>query len=465
MSFDRFQSADITSQSASKRLKSEDPNAEIGDGARRIDVISQLEGVSHVLEEIFFHVDAATVCESVKVSTTWKRLINSLDVFVWKKNLKMSPTWRTLSARMEHSQPQLWDRMKKGDASSYREAFRYVEGNVRQIAQSTVNINFQTLLNLDRNNSVIMMSDQYVFIGGSSKVVILNRWTRKVVIDFVCRGHVIDMQLNERFLVLIYKCSSTVYHKIDVYDVRNLEYVQTLGTNSFDYETKFSLGSDVIFIVHCRWDHLYFGVQRWDPAAARFVRDPETEGRLNVQSEDTFFRYHCKGIYVDDKYLIVDSIIKADETRLIKVFSLETMQLVRERKFYDHLDIRKEYHDGAIVVRTFPADGQPSRVALWDVDKGTVQPIADHPSQFVYSFNLAHHPFQIVMISKRRRCQLLLVQRGQPTLMDIPSQYLVLMPDFKIYLQHLHFDGVQMVALFHDMKNKRWEIMMADLVG
>jgi len=165
---------------ACKIFKSEDCNTEVGDGTRQVDIISQLEGVPHVLEEIFFHVDVATVCESVKVSTTWKRLINSLGVFVWKKNLKMSPTWRTLAVRMEHLQPQLWDRMKKGDATSYRGACRYVEGNIRQISQSaTKNFNFKAVH--EGEYRVIRMNDKYVFIGGRSKVVILNRWTRQLV--------------------------------------------------------------------------------------------------------------------------------------------------------------------------------------------------------------------------------------------------------------------------------------------
>ena len=76
-----------------------------------MDIISQLEGVPHAIEEIFLHVDTATLCESVvKVSTTWKRLITSLKIKwkrVWKKNMRMSLHWRTLSARMEQLQPKL----------------------------------------------------------------------------------------------------------------------------------------------------------------------------------------------------------------------------------------------------------------------------------------------------------------------------------------------------------------------
>ena len=56
-----------------KRFKSEDSNAEVGDGTKQIDVISQLEGIPHVLEQIFFHFDTAKLLETAKVSVTDRR--------------------------------------------------------------------------------------------------------------------------------------------------------------------------------------------------------------------------------------------------------------------------------------------------------------------------------------------------------------------------------------------------------
>jgi len=462
---------------ACKRFKSEDCNAEVGDGTGQVDIISQLEGVSHVLEEIFFHVDVATVCESVKVSTTWKRLINSLGVFVWKKNLKMSPTWRTLAVRMEHLQPQLWDRMNKGDASSYREACRYVEDNIRQISQSaTKNFNFKAVHKGEA--TFIRMNDKYVFFGARSKVVILNRWTRQPVKDFVCCGGVYNMQLNERFLVV------QLTDEMVIYDVQRLERIQTLGRREPHYRMIFGLGSDVIFIGEPHYNAKFglgsvvnfigkppflwqqpndykFEVHRWNASAARFVRDTETEDRLKVIDAYNAFMY----IYVDDKYLILDFDIGVDNSRLIKVFSLETMQLLRERKFDFMLSkrIRKEYHDGGIVVRTLPTDGQPSCVALWDVDKDTVQPISDHPNQFFHSFTMTHHPFQIVVEEREDHDQLLLVQRGQPTgnsFIDMPSRLCV--PQDLLNHNGMCFDGVQMIAQSY---GESIRLMMADLVG
>ena len=307
-----------------------------------MDIISRLEGISHVLEEIFLHLDSATLFESVKVSTTWKRLITSLDVFVWKNNVRMLPTWRTLSTRMEHSQPQLRDRMKKGDATSYRAACRYVEDNIRQISQSaTKNLNFETLLRAEYTDSVVRMSDRYVFISWENNFVIFNRWTQIPVKEFFYPETILDIQFNERFVVVQLGC-----YEIAVYDAQTLEYIQTPETNSaIEYQMTFGLGSDVIFIRKPSKKSKYFkfDVHRWNPQTARFVRDTETEERLKV----TFVKCCYMHIYVDDKYLIVDFDITANNSRLIKVFSLETLQRVRKRKFlYDFHNIRREYHDG-----------------------------------------------------------------------------------------------------------------------
>ena len=433
-----------------------------GDGTRQVDIISQLEGVPHVLEEIFHHVDIATIRQSVNVSTTWKRLINSLNLWkcVWKKNLKMSPTWRTLSTRMEHLQPQLWDRMKKCDASSYREAFRYVEGNVRQISQSAKeNLYFQTVFNAYFHISIFRMNDKYVFTNDMSQVLIYNRWTRQLVKHFRC-GYVLDMQLNDRFLVV------RLSDEIVVYDVQKLECIQKLEIDELDCAATFCLGLDVVFIYEKRMheDHLEFGVHRWNASAARFFRDTETEERLKV----TFVDFNDMSMYVDEKFLILDFYIWADYSRLIQIFSLETMQLIRERKFGYNSGIRAEYHDGGIVVHTFPADGRPSCVALWDVDKDTVQPIADHPSRFVDSFTMTHHPFQIVVTEGEDQEKLLLLRRGQPTknsLIDMSYQHCVHCP-FTFPLSSLYFDGVQMIAISENwLYNGRREIEMADLVG
>ena len=184
--------------------------------------------------------------------------------------------------------------------------------------------------------------------------------------------------------------------------------------------------------------------------------------------------YSSMHIYVDDKYLIIDFDYWVDCSRLIKVFSLETMQLLRERNFKlnfycifaKRYDIWNEYHDGGIVVWTLPTGGQPSCVALWDVDKDTVQPITDHPNQFFHSFTMTHHPFQIVVQRRENHDQLLLVQRGQPSrnsVIDMPSQLCV--PKILLYHYHLYFDGVQMIAQAYDYSIRRYRIMMADLVG
>jgi len=231
---------------------------------------------------------------------------------------------------------------------------------------------------------------------------------------------------------------------------------------------KFCLGSDVIFICaqESQSKDYKFDVHRWCASAARFVRDTDTEDRLKVTSVYNAYI----DVYVDDKYLIINFNYWVNGSRLIKVFCLETMQLLRERKFYSILSSRykiwNEYHDGGIVVWTRQIGRRSSCVALWDVDKDTVQPITDHPNQFLHSFTMTHHPFQIVVQKEKKSTQLLLVQRGQPTgnsFIDMPSQLCV--PNDLFYRNNLCFDGVQMIAQFYDQSKNEFKIMMADLVG
>ena len=461
---------------ACKRIKTEDSDEEVGDGTRRVDIISQLERVPNVLEEIFLHLDIATVCECVIVSTTWKRLITSRslwkNLFLWREHLRVSSTWRTFSARMEYSQPQLWNRMKIGDSSSYREACQYVQGNIQQIPQFTVkDFNFQVLPNRTCKPMVtnIRLNEKHVFIGGDSGVRIFNRWTRELVKVFHRNfGFVNDMQLNERFLVVQFT------KRIDVYDVQKLVHIQPLenkkNKKNFDFlETKFVQGLDhrivVISNTSMNPTNLMFEVHRWNLSAARFFRDPGTEHRLKVDDLSIFPHVY---LHVDEKYLIVDFPAdnkpgKAD--RRIKVLSLETMQLVIERQFVDYGNrIRSEYHDGGIVVKTCTTDGQPY-VALWDVDKDTVQPIADHPSQFEDSFAMAHHPFQIVLEKKEDSQQLLLVRRCERTRNCViamsPQRWVDPSSDFHFSHTTTYFDGLQMITESYD---GRIEVVMADLI-
>ena len=489
---------------ACKRFKSEYSNVEVLEGTRQMDIICK---------QIYF--DTATLSETEKVSLARKQLITSLNLWriVWKKNVRlsvtagkqhlrlqlrdrmkrgdpssyqetlryvkerMSPTGKALWARMQHLQPQLWDRMKKGDPSSYREAYDYVEGNIRQISQFGMNsVNYQTLAIEygSKRDTEIRMNDKYVFTGGRDKVSILNRWTRKTVKDLVFRGSVGDMQLNERFLVVHVHNRTEKHDQIDVYDVQKLVHIQTLETiHSSDLKI-FGLGSDVVFFSEkeMQYKHLMFHVHRWNPSAARFVRDTDTEDRLKVASH--VHRYTLRQIYVDDQFLIVD-FAKNAIVRLIQVYSLETMQLVRERQFDDvvfKFSLKREYHDGGIVVETRSAGGQRC-LALWDVVKDTIQPMADHPSQFEHSFAMSHHPFQIVMTKGENSQQLLLVQRGQPTrngVFALPSRNCVQTPYFHSISEIFYCDGLQMLALSYQSCSKtdrRNEIVIriADMLG
>jgi len=287
---------------ASKRFKRfKSSNAEVGVGTKEIDVISQLEGIPHVLEQILLHLDAAMLLDAAKVSTTWKRLINStcspaLWKCAWKNSLRMSLTWKALSARMEHLETQLWDRMKEGDSASYQEACRYVQGNIRQVSHSAMkSFNFHVLRSNHYWGPRIRMNEKYLFIGGCG-VDIFNRWTRELVkklVGYVAR--VSYMQLNERFLVVQFG------DRIHVYDAQMLVLIQTIEVSAVKVNS-FGLGSHALVTCeHSRnWKHWLLYVHRWNPSTAQFVRDTQTDDWLKVDRTISFFSPY---IYVDEKYI------------------------------------------------------------------------------------------------------------------------------------------------------------------
>merc|ERR1712071_66731 len=129
---------------------------------------------------------------------------------------------------------------------------------------------------------------------------------------------------------------------------------QTLQIKKIPNEiASLGLGSEVLIYsrILLQDNEFIINVNRWNLSGAQFVSDTETEHQLEVDSVT-----NC-GIYIDEKYLIFDLECQLDgedeefDVRLFKVYSLETMQLVRERHFVDDdatTLIRNEYHDGGI---------------------------------------------------------------------------------------------------------------------
>jgi len=458
-----------------------------------MDFISRLEGFPDVLEKIFVNLDIATISETEKVSTTWMRLITSLDIWkcVWKTNMRRVQRWKTLSVRMEHVQPQLAERLNKGSASSYREACLFVDGNFQQISQSVErNVTLRALKNEDEDEyanshrlvtSDFRINDVYAFVGLNSSLRIFNRWTKQLVKEINTYVSVEEMQLNERFFVVLLGSVQLSGFRIEVYDVQELVLIQafTIEKNDRKSHMKLGLGSDVlVFTTEFKEidlgfkesGHLMIHVHRWNPSAAQFVSESET--KLEVGTFDYQLYVHGKYLIFDfyfnvdiqfDMNMKIQLPINMDTKNQILVYSLETMELVRERQFINLRmgAIQKEYFDGGIVVKVCNADGQPC-VAFWDVILDTLQPIAEHPEQFVRSFAMAHHPFQIAVFEpNEKQIKLSLIQRGQLTgnpVIPMPSEC-TFFHRRPFHPYQFYYDGVQMFA------RSLHEIRVADLVG
>ena len=456
----------------------------VGDGNERLDIISHMERMPHALEEILGHVDRTTLMETVAVSTTWKRLITATTVWKcceqWRRNVIEKPTWKILGASMEHFRPKLLDRIMNESASSYVEACQYVKENLRQILQLNLNNRVRDPLKVTfaslktKVDGVFRVNEKCVYTVGWASVEIFNRWTGRIVgvLEEVRLGRnswatVEDMQLNERVLAVKFERHNLDGdYEIEVYDLENLRRIQivscqTTALNDHILTTSFCLGANVLITYEWYRDlqSLIIRVHRWNPVSAQFDIGPQDQHR--IQEFSTIDQFTHSKIYVDTNYLIVD--LKNDTARLIRVFNLKTMQQVGERQFTDNPHIKKEYHDGGIVVQTCTANGQLC-IAHWDVDKDTVEPIADHPIQFEYSFAMCYHPYQVVIENMTNQPQCFLVKQRRPssnsstncTSLSIPSKFTFPMPDpiMTVFREcfisrqdgiFLYFDGVQLL--------------------
>ena len=111
--------------------------------------------------------------------------------------------------------------------------------------------------------------------------------------------------------------------------------------------------------------------------------------------------------------------------------------------------------------QTLKADRQLG-VALWDVDKDTVQPLTNHPGQFYYWRAMNHHIFQIVM-KKMEENEEQMESPTRNTIIAKPYQCSVHKSFF--CRKFLYFDGLQMIAGTYRRSENRYEIVMADPVG
>ena len=363
------------------------------------------------------------------------------------KCIEQTSMRRILSACTELLGPRVLDRMRKERVELFQ-----------------LNVKKSFALETHNYDALFRVNGKCVYVTEEKETKIYNRWTRRSVkrlkgLKKNPWSYVMDVQLNER-LIAVQAQHQSGSCSIEIYDLENLNHIQTVASEYFSY---FCLGSNVL--ITCERSvqddqSLIMRVYRWNPFSVQFV-DMETQRLLAG-------RYPCSRIYVDRKYLIVD--LRTNNDRLIQVFNLETLQQVRERRFTWNHHIRREYSDGGIVVETQDC------IALWDVDKDIVEPIADHPSDFYYSFAMSYHPYQIV-IDHNTKNQLGFLKRPSsnsstnstlvppiPPKMTIPCEVDGCPSDVRGG-HFCYFDGVQLVYRAEKVKSSSKTLHIVDMVG
>ena len=429
------------------RMACKPENSEQTDGNERLDIISHLEEIPLVLEAILRHVDCTTLFKTVFVSKTWERLITNSTI--WKR-FQQTPVGKILCAGKENLGPKVLDRMGKRKKGSAPKSAIICLFLCKFLKEQIFPLNFK---NPDRHPlkvtfsnelaTMLVVNEKYLYIPRRRDIKIVNRWTERLV--NVLEGpkenpwsRLKDVQLNERVIAVKAKHQSGNC-SITVYELEHLNHVQSV---EIDSHSSFCLGSnDLITCADSSHDvrSSTISVYRWHSSSAEFV-----EFKTNQLPKLPKLAYYDTLIYVDWKYLIVDLAI--GRSRIIRVFDLETIEKVRERRFTENFRIRRQYSDGAIAVQSREQDC----VALWDVDKDTVEPIADHPTKFVYSFAMNYHPYQIVIDYKTQPLYFLRRPLSNSSTIPIPKNSQNVMNVNNHYgwaWFTCYFDGVQLMYL------------------
>lgn len=375
-----------------------------------MDALSRLEGHAHVLDDILRTLSYAALLEAEKVSPLWKRMIRHHYVAIWRgywhNQLVVSTKWKMLSARLEHTQPELFDRMRAGDVSTYRQVCHHIEQNVGQMLECDLKKHriYQTSSkHLNLKGRMFRVNESSVFIGAHRKVIIVNRWTAEFVkeldMPFSCA---IDLKLNESVLAVKLFGDSIVFY--DLVHYNKIQVVKDL-VGDYPYYRGFCLGSDFVATLATSRNKRALGINVRRVNASTRLYGPDIDMTAVAHFDTEFWN---EKFYLDGNFLIVDVFSRDCLTRVIKVFHAATLQQIRERTFRTlvwGMTLKQECHRGHIVVNHVTDDYGGPYLAVWNVEQDTVRPIAQLPplhtkSCFLYSAAMTHYPNQQFVLRK-----------------------------------------------------------------
>ena len=357
--------------------------------------LNQLKEYPHLLDEILSHLNRPINLEAGLLQKLLPSCIHNSYLWKmrWLKNKADSPLWRTLAARMEHANPKLGRQINQGNASSYQEAYNFVQQNIQQTIQFNVEKYYKyfTL----RSTGQFILNERNFFISNCGYITIIDRWSGKVVNQLnesTWISEIWEMQLNDQFLACKYYSG-----EITVHSLANYELVQKINDDDPTDFTLcshgFYLGNDLLInvVTNQNTGMLVVKFRRWNPSTRQF--GPNVEEVLAIKMQ--YLELETK-LYYDHKFLILDTYDSMKFYRIIRVFDGETFELVRQRSFYKlpELFVEREYYDRVIIVEK-EIDNKVTAVA-WNIEENTFHLIfrSSFPkmtNKYIYSRAVAHH--------------------------------------------------------------------------
>lgn len=427
---------DLLDQEKNANLSSED-----GEG-RDADALSLLRGYPHIVCNIFSVMNPTALLTAERVSPIWKQIISAPNIWKknWKRNERISTIWRILSARLEKTNPEMFDRMKSGDVSAYRKAYVQVQRNIQQIEEYKERKRdvweIADLPNSDYGRFIshflkFQTDERHVYIIGSvapaissfnptgQAVIILDRWTRNYVNSVVISGPGIkELQVNDRFLVIQQLSTGTiaVYRKADFQLIQTVhDQIDIFNSPNSDCHIGMCLGSDFLANMTLSRSHrlVVINVRRWNPSTNMFGPDVHRRIEWNIGPKSGV----SPKIYCDEKVLIFEYFTRDWSRRIIIAFDIKSFKEIRHRVFNNAPEdsaqftwwrpqaqkIKREIHNGRIVVFDRSGDGQ-FFLATWDVLTSSIQPICNLYSALrqpysIYSATMSYNPnYQCVLV-------------------------------------------------------------------
>ena len=347
----------------------------------KMDALSRLNEYPHLLDQILISLNHSAVSTAESVSLPWKRMIHH-HINVWKKkwnkNLALSSLWKILAARMEYCHPELFDEIKRGELSIYRQACDYMDQNVRAVLECHLE-NYPSYPGFRIfNNATFKVDERYVYIATGEGIMVINRWTRQLMkqLDFFDEKTLTDLQKSGQYLVV----KSFIGGIVIIYDTETCMRIQTVSdhTEDFRFSSDFYLRWDCLVNATMSKDKrsLMINLRRLNPATGVF--GPHIEKTTVIRLDSLCWG---KEICFDEKYLVVDMDSEDFSARIIKVYDMESFELIRERTFAhsSNIVIKRECHDGVIVV-LMGTDDTGRYLAAWNLENDLIQPIIEFSS-------------------------------------------------------------------------------------